>query len=48
MAHPSRPIPIIGSQNAARIRDAADAYKVQWTRTDWYNVLVAARGEPLP
>jgi predicted oxidoreductase len=48
MAHPSRPIPIIGSQNAARIRDAADAYKVQWTRESWYNVLVAARGEPLP
>jgi predicted oxidoreductase len=48
MAHPSRPIPIIGSQNAARITDAADAYQVKWTRTDWYKVLVASRGEPLP
>ena len=48
MAHPSRPIPIIGSQTAARIADAADALKVRWTRQLWYAVLVAARQEPLP
>lgn len=48
MAHPARPIPIIGSQNAARIREAATAATVRWTRADWYQVLVAARGEPLP
>lgn len=48
MAHPSRPIPIVGSQNPARITEAADAYKIQWTRADWYAVLVAARGVPLP
>jgi predicted oxidoreductase len=48
MAHPARPIPIVGSQNPGRIAEAADAFKVQWTRADWYNVLVAARGVPLP
>ena len=48
MAHPARPIPIIGSQNPARIAEAADAFKVEWTRADWYSVLVAARGVPLP
>lgn len=48
MAHPSRPIPIVGSQQAERIREATDAYKVEWTRADWYKVLVASRGEPLP
>ena len=48
MAHPARPIPIIGSQNPARIAEAADAFKVVWTRADWYSVLVAARGAPLP
>jgi predicted oxidoreductase len=48
MAHPSRPIPIVGSQHAERIREAADAYKVTWTREDWYAVLVASRGEKLP
>jgi predicted oxidoreductase len=48
MAHPARAIPIIGSQNEGRIREAAAATTVRWTRTDWYDVLVAARGEPLP
>ncbi|MFM9978200.1 MAG: aldo/keto reductase family oxidoreductase [Sphingomonadaceae bacterium] len=48
MAHPARPIPIVGSQHPDRIREAADAYKVHWTRTRWYDVLVAARGEKLP
>jgi predicted oxidoreductase len=48
MAHPARPIPIVGSQNPARIAEAADAFKITWTRADWYSVLVAARGVPLP
>jgi predicted oxidoreductase len=48
MAHPARPIPIIGSQNAARISEAATATQVRWTSAQWYQVLVAARGEPLP
>ena len=48
MAHPARPIPIVGSQNPARIIEAADAFKITWTRADWYSVLVAARGVPLP
>jgi predicted oxidoreductase len=48
MAHPARPIPIVGSQNPARIAEAADAFKIQWTRADYYSVLVAARGVPLP
>ena len=48
MAHPARPIPIVGTQTPARIREAADAFKVEWTRQDWYAVLIAARGEPLP
>jgi predicted oxidoreductase len=48
MAHPAGIIPIIGSQNAARIAEGAAALTVRWTRTDWYAVLVAARGERLP
>jgi len=48
MAHPSHPIPIVGSQNVDRIHEAADAYKVSWTRESWYGVLVASRGEKLP
>lgn len=48
MAHPAGIIPIIGSQQASRIAEGARAASVRWTRTDWYAVLVAARGVPLP
>lgn len=48
MAHPAGIIPIIGSQNASRIAEGAGALTVRWTRTEWYAVLVAARGVPLP
>jgi len=48
MAHPAGIVPIIGSQNAARIAEGAQALTVRWTRTEWYAVLVAARGVPLP
>lgn len=48
MAHPAGIVPIIGSQNAARIGEGAQALTMRWTRQDWYAVLVAARGERLP
>jgi len=48
MAHPARPIPLIGSQNPARIREARSAYSVQLTREEWYRILVAARGARMP
>lgn len=47
-AHPAHPVPIGGSQNPARIAELADVAKVRWTRTQWYAVLTAARGAPLP
>ena len=48
MAHPARAVPIVGTQNTGRIAEAADAFKITWRRQDWYDVLVAARGEKLP
>jgi predicted oxidoreductase len=48
MAHPSRPIPIVGTQKPARIAEIPDAFKPRWTRAEWYGVLVASMGEPLP
>ncbi len=48
MAHPAGIIPIIGSQQASRIAEGAQALTVRWTRQDWYAVLVAARGVALP
>jgi len=48
MAHPAGISPIVGSQKPGRIAEAAEAFKVHWSRQDWYAVLVAARGERLP
>ena len=48
MRHPSKPIPIIGTQNPARIEACTEALKVTLTRSDWYSIVTAARGEPLP
>lgn len=48
MRHPSRPVPIIGTQRPERIRAATAALGVRLDRADWYEVLVAATGEALP
>lgn len=47
MAHPSAPIPIVGTQRPDRIADAATAADVALTRSEWY-ALVAAAGRDLP
>ncbi|MDX1650284.1 MAG: aldo/keto reductase, partial [Myxococcota bacterium] len=46
--HPAGPIPIVGSQRPERIRDAATATQVRLSRSDWYDVVEASRGTPLP
>ncbi len=48
MAHPARPIPIVGTQNPSRIATIPDAYTPRWTRAEWYAVLEASLGERLP
>lgn len=48
MKHPSKIVPIVGSANPDNIRDAAKADDVELDREDWYRILVAARGVPLP
>jgi predicted oxidoreductase len=48
MKHPSHIIPIVGSCNPDHINDAAKADEIDLDREDWYRILVAARGKPLP
>ncbi len=48
MKHPSGTVPIVGSCKPENIRDAARADDVDLAREDWYRILVAARGKPLP
>lgn len=47
IAHPSRPIPIVGTQQVDRIDEASRADGVTLSRSDWY-ALVAAAGRDLP
>lgn len=48
LAHPARPMPLVGTQNGDRIRETRDVAKVQLTRDEWYQILVASRGVPMP
>ena len=48
LKHPSGIVPIVGSTNPDRIREAAKAADMELTREEWYRLLTAARGEPLP
>jgi predicted oxidoreductase len=48
LAHPSRPVAIIGSQRTDRIAGATAAFGVHLDRTDVYRIVVASEGVPLP
>lgn len=48
LAHPSRPVAIVGTQNPERMREAVRALDVRLTRADWYTVLTASRQARLP
>jgi predicted oxidoreductase len=48
LAHPSRPVAIIGSQRTDRIAGATAALRVRLDRTDVYRIVVASDGVPLP
>ncbi len=48
LAHPARPMPLVGTQNVQRILETRDVGKVQLSRDEWYQILVASRGAPMP
>ncbi|HZV11353.1 MAG TPA: aldo/keto reductase, partial [Novosphingobium sp.] len=48
MAHPAKIVPIVGTQTPERILDSGDAFRIRWTRNEWYAVLEASRGERMP
>ncbi len=48
LAHPANVTPIIGTQSLDRIRESADATKVKLTRRDWYDIVEARQGAPMP
>lgn len=48
MAHPSRPVAIIGSNRPDRIRSQAQAAQILLERQDWYALWEAAKGHSIP
>ncbi len=48
LAHPARPVAIVGSNRLERIERAAGAAEVELTREDWYALWTAAQGRRIP
>ena len=48
LAHPSRPVALLGTQNPERLASAAQALAVPLDRADVYSIVEASEGVPLP
>lgn len=48
LAHPSRPIAIVGTQNLDRLAHAGAALTISLDRNDCYDIIEASEGVPLP
>jgi predicted oxidoreductase len=48
LRHPAGIVPIVGSADPARIREAATAGRVELSREEWYRLLGSASPGPLP
>ena len=48
LAHPSRPVAVIGTNREERIRSAASAEAIALEREDWYALWEAAQGRKIP
>ena len=48
MAHPSHPLPVIGTNKLERIQSAAKADDIVLEREDWYALWEAAQGRQIP
>ncbi len=47
-SHPSQPIALVGTQNPQRILETREVSKIQLSPDEWYEILVASRGAPMP
>jgi len=48
LAHPSRPLPVIGTNKLERLQSAAQADAIVLEREDWYTLWEAAQGRRIP
>lgn len=48
MAHPSQPLPVIGTNKIDRLEQTAKSAAIQLEREDWYALWTAAKGHGIP
>ena len=48
MAHPSRPLPILGTRHIDRVRHAIESERIDLDRQTWFQILEAATGREAP
>lgn len=48
LAHPSQPLPIIGTNKLDRLQSTAKSTSIQLEREDWYALWEAAQGQQIP
>jgi predicted oxidoreductase len=48
LAHPARPVPILGTTKPERLRQAVAATGIALDRTDCYRIVEASTGKKLP
>lgn len=48
LAHPSHPLPVIGTNKPERLRSAATSVEIELEREDWYALWEAAHGHKIP
>lgn len=48
LKHPARFVPIVGSGKIERLKRAVDALEVELTTEQWFRILVASQGHPVP
>lgn len=48
LKHPSKPFPVLGTGKIERIKTALKAYKIDLERQDWFALLEASEGKPVP
>ncbi len=48
VAHPSRPVVLLGTHTPSRLKAALSALSIHLDRTDVYEIIAASEGQPLP
>lgn len=45
---PSNPVPVVGTGKIHRLKEAAEAVNIHLERQDWFTLLIASQGHPVP